>query len=229
MAEATRAEPLLGHLTRFGKSSIGSKVVMALTGAGLWLFIVAHLAGNLTVFLGHDTFNSYASALHEKPALLWFVRACLILGFPLHIAAAVRTAQLNGAARPVAYAYQNKTPARLAAKSMLISGGMVLAFFAYHLSHFTWHLTGPMPAQPDAYAMLVMGFQQPLIALFYIIAQVLLAAHLSHGLYSMFQHLGMLGKQWAGPVKNGALVVGYGMCAAFASIPLAVLFGFIKP
>jgi succinate dehydrogenase / fumarate reductase cytochrome b subunit len=73
-----------------------------------------------------------------------------------------------------------------------------------------------------------MGFRQPLIALLYIGAQVLLAAHLSHGIYSLFQHLGLWGAKWTPFLKNASLIVGYGLCAAFASIPLAVLLGFIK-
>jgi succinate dehydrogenase / fumarate reductase cytochrome b subunit len=241
MAEATElrrentVEPLFGSLMKFAMSSVGSKVVMAITGLGLWLFIVAHLAGNLTVYLGRDTFNGYAAALHRNPLLLWTVRLGLIVGFPLHIFTAMRTVAINRAARPVDYLYQNKTPARLAAKSMMLSGVVVLAFLGYHLAHFTWRVTGPQPTAPladgswDAYTMLVMGFQQPLIAGFYLLAQVLLAAHLSHGLYSMFQHLGLWGRRWTPWLKKAALVVGYGLCLGFASIPLAVLVGVIKP
>jgi succinate dehydrogenase / fumarate reductase cytochrome b subunit len=228
MAEATHADPLIGHLVRFGATSIGSKVIMAITGAGIWLFTVAHLAGNLSVYLGHDTFNSYAMILHEKPALLYFVRTMLIIGVPLHIITAARTTMLNRAARPTPYAYANNSPARIASKSMMLTGALVLVFFCYHLAHFTLHLTGPMPAQNDPYTMLVMGFQNPLIAIFYILAQVLLAAHLSHGLYSLSQHFGFWGTTWTPLVKNAALVIGYGFSAAFASIPLAVLFGFVK-
>lgn len=236
MSEATReaAEPLFGSLTKFALGSVGSKVVMAVTGVGLWLFIMAHLAGNVTVYLGRDTFNHYAAALHQTPALLWFVRVCLLVGFPLHIVTALRTAAANRAARPVPYAHGNNSPATMAAKSMLLSGLVVVAFLLYHLAHFTWRMTGPMPAplpsgEFDAYSMVVMGFQQPLIAIFYIVGQLLLAAHLSHGLYSMFQHLGLWGRKWTPWLKGAAQVVGYGLCVIFASIPFSVLLGFVKP
>ena len=118
---------------------------------------------------------------------------------------------------------------------MMISGALVLAYFGYHLAHFTWRITGPQPTallangSYDAYTMLVMGFQQPLIAVTYVVAQVLLAAHLSHGIYSLFQHLGLWGAKWTPFLKNMSLAVGYGLCGAFAAIPLAVLLGFIKP
>ncbi|MEW5737469.1 MAG: succinate dehydrogenase cytochrome b subunit [Myxococcota bacterium] len=241
MAEATElrrettAEPLFGSLAKFAMSSVGSKMVMAVTGIGLWLFITAHLAGNLTVYLGRDTFNSYGAALHHNPPLLWGMRLALLIGFPLHILTALRTVALNRAARPVDYAFANRSPARAAAKGMMLSGAVVLAFFLYHLAHFTWRVTGPQPAALlpsgdwDAYSMLVMGFQQPVIAGFYLLGQVLLAAHLSHGLYSMFQHLGLWGRRWTPWLKNASLVVGYGLCLGFASIPLAVLAGILKP
>lgn len=241
MAEATElrrettAEPLFGGLMKFAMGSVGSKIVMAITGIGLWVFIMGHMAGNLTAYLGRDAFNGYAATLHHNPLLLWTARLGLIIGFPLHIFTAMRTVALNRAARPVEYAYQNKAPARMAAKSMMLSGLVVLAFFGYHIAHFTWRVTGPQPTATlvdgswDAYTMLVMGFQQPLIAGFYLLAQVLLAAHLSHGLYSMFQHLGLWGRRWTPWLKNASLVVGYGLCLGFASIPLAVLAGIIKP
>jgi succinate dehydrogenase / fumarate reductase cytochrome b subunit len=109
----------------------------------------------------------------------------------------------------------------------MLSGAIVLAFFCYHIAHFTLRVTGPMPAGNDPYAMLVLGFQQWPIALLYILGQFLLAAHLSHGLYSMVQHLGLAGKAWTPWAKGAALVIGYGLCAAFASIPLAVLLGIV--
>ena len=231
----TAGDTLVGSLMKFFESAVGAKVMMALTGLGLGLFIVAHLAGNLTSFFGRDVFNHYAAALKGNPPLLWGVRLALIVGFPFHIFTAIRTVQLNRAARPVAYAHDPKSPARMAAKSMMLSGALVLVYFGYHLAHFTWHLTGPQPTVLlpdggyDAYTMMVMGFQRPLIALIYIVAQLLLAAHLSHGIYSLFQHLGLWGAKWTPFLKTGALVVGYGLCAAFASIPVAVLAGVIKP
>lgn len=227
MADATRAEPLFGTLVKFTMGSVGSKVVMAATGIGLWVFIMGHLAGNLTLYGGREAFNGYAAALHANPALVWVVRSAMLIGFPLHVFTAIRTTMLNNAARPVPYAYANKAPTSLAGRSMALSGLVVLAFIGYHLAHFTWQLTGPMPAGHDPYAMVVMGFQQPLISLFYIVAQVLLAAHLSHGLYSMFQHLGLAGRSWTPWVKNAALVVGSGICLAFASLPIAVLLGIV--
>lgn len=231
----TAGDTLVGSFMKFAMSSVGSKIVMALTGLGLWLFTIGHMAGNLVSFLGRDAFNHYAATLQGTPLLLWGTRIALLVGFPLHILTAIRTVQLNRAARPVPYAGGENSPTSMAAKSMMLSGALVLAYFAYHLAHFTLHKTGPQPTvltadgHWDAYSMMVMGFQQPLIALTYIVAMVLLAAHLSHGIYSLFQHLGLWGAKWTPFLKNGALIVGYGLCAGFAAIPLAVLLGIIKP
>jgi succinate dehydrogenase / fumarate reductase cytochrome b subunit len=233
-AEVKRDEPLFGSIAKFFMGSVGSKVMMAATGLGLWLFITGHLAGNLLAFVGRDAFNQYAETLKGNPPLLWGARFALLLGVPLHFFFAVRSTRANANARPVAYAYQNRTPARMAAKTMILSGMVIGAFLAYHLAHFTLRVVNVTEAKGPSGAfspfdMLVQGFQNPIIAGFYIVGQVLLAQHLSHGIYSLFQHLGLWGKHWTPWLKRASLVVGYGLCAAFISIPVSVLLGLIKP
>ncbi len=229
----TAAPPFFAPVISFLMGSVGSKVMMAATGLGLWLFVTGHLAGNLLAFVGRDAFNAYAAGLKGNPVLLWGARAALLLGFPLHLFFAVRTSQQNSAARPVAYAYPNKTPTSLAAKTMLISGFVVLAFFLYHLGHFTLRLVNVTDAlgpngQFSPFDMLVQGFKNPLIAGFYIAGQVLLAMHLSHGISALFQHLGLWGRRWTPWIQRTGQMVGYGLSAGFISIPLAVLAGVIK-
>lgn len=227
-------EPLLAAWARFFSSSIGSKVVMAVTGLVLWGFIIAHLAGNLTVYAGQAVFNEYAIALKSNVPLLWAVRGALILAIPLHVWAALQSTAKNRAARPVAYAYANKAPARGAAKTMMLTGLVVLAFFVYHLAHFTWHVAHPeqvklLPSgHVDAYSMLVNGFSVWWIAAIYVVAVGLLSQHLSHGIYSLFQHLGAWGKSWTPFLKKASLIIGYGLCALFISIPVAVQLGVVK-
>lgn len=231
LERSRRSESLIGNLFKLMFGSIGSKIVMSLTGMGLWLFIIAHLAGNLTVYAGAETFNAYALKLHETPQLLWLVRVLLLIGFPMHIFFAIRTAMFNRAARPAGYgyAYANKSKANSGSKTMVISGLLVLSFLVYHLAHFTYRLTGGAHESQTPYQMLIAGFTQWPIAIAYIIAQVLLATHLSHGLYSMFQHLGISGRRFTPFIHVFALVVGYGLCLAFLSIPLSIALGVIKP
>jgi succinate dehydrogenase / fumarate reductase cytochrome b subunit len=228
------AETMLAGVLRFAGSSVGAKMVMALTGIGLWGFIVAHLAGNLAMWAGRDAMNHYAAMLKSVPELLWAVCGALLVMFPLHIITAIRTARLNQLARPVPYVHAVKTEATLASKTMLLSGLLVLCFFVYHLAHFTWHLTNPdhvellADGSTDVYSMVVRGFQIPAISLVYILAQVLLAEHLSHGLYSMFQHLGLWGKAWTPFLHKAAVAVAYTICFAFISIPVGVMAGALR-
>ncbi|MCA2978872.1 MAG: succinate dehydrogenase cytochrome b subunit [Myxococcaceae bacterium] len=226
-------EPLFGSLVKFARSSVGSKVVMALTGVVLWGFVMGHLAGNLLAFLGRDAFNAYAAALKGNPPLLWGTRLTLMLCVPVHFYFAFRSSRANADARPVAYAYENKTPARLASKTMMLSGLVVGTFLLYHLAHFTLRLVNVTAAKGPGgdfspFDMLVEGFKNPLIALIYIAGQLLLAQHLSHGISSLFQHLGLWGRRFSPWLKRAALVVGYGLCAAFITIPVSVLLGVIK-
>lgn len=233
-AEIKRAEPLFGSILKFFMGSVGSKVMMAVTGLGLWVFITGHLAGNLTAYVGRDAFNHYAETLHANPALIWAARLALLLAIPLHFLFAVRSTRANAEARPVPYAAENRTPARLAAKTMILSGMVIGVFILYHLGHFTLRVVNVTEAKGPTGAfspfdMLVQGFQNPFIAGFYIVGQVLLAQHLSHGIYSLFQHLGLWGRRWTPWLKNASLIVGYGICLLFLSIPVSVLLGIIKP
>lgn len=126
------------RLSTLSNSTIGAKIVMAVTGVILVGFLVVHMLGNLQVFLGADTFNHYAQSLKGTPALVWGVRGVLLVSLVLHVLAALRLKKINSDARPQAYAaprrYRVTTgPARF----MLFSGVVVLAFIVYHLLHFT--------------------------------------------------------------------------------------------
>ncbi len=229
--------PLLMQTWQLMNTSIGAKVVMAVTGVGIWLWFLTHLLGNLTIYGGPEVMNGYAVKLHAQPALLWVARIALLIAFPLHIWSAIRTRMHAKAARPVPYAYENRTPANAGSKAMLISGLLMAFFILFHLAHFTWHWVSPEHVQTvtidgvqgiDAYRMLVLAFQKPLMSIFYIAFQIVLAQHLVHGLYSMFQHVGLWGPSWTPAVKRAAYVLAYGVAAAFISIPLSVMFGLVK-
>lgn len=232
-AELRSTEPLIGSLVKFAMGSVGSKVMMAATGFGIWLWFVLHIGGNLTAFLGRDTFNHYAEALQNNPPALWGQRVAMLLGVPLHVFFAIRSIQLNNIARPVPYAYQNKTPASLAARTMAITGLIIAGFIVYHLAHFTWRIVHVTDALgPDGkyspYDMLVQGFRSPLVAGLYMVVMVLLAQHLSHGIASVFRHLGVWGRRVTPFLTTASFLIGYAHCLAALSIPAAVLFGIIK-
>ncbi len=223
------------------QSSVGKKFVMAATGVLLFLFVVGHLVGNLQVFLGPESLNRYGDFLQNNAEFLWPVRLALVVFVLLHIWSAARLWAENKAARPVGYAGHPAPPAAsYASRTMLMSGLIIAAFIIYHLLHYTLqvraiNLTGrdfvvlqDDKGRHDVYAMVVFGFEQPLVAGFYILAMALLCLHLSHGVYAMFQSLGVkcgycpsfpkcLGK-WAAIL----IFIGY------ISIPVAVLAGLGK-
>ncbi|MBN8246497.1 MAG: succinate dehydrogenase cytochrome b subunit [Verrucomicrobia bacterium] len=226
------------HLWR---STVGRKFVMALTGALLFLFLVGHLAGNLQVFGSPDLINAYAHFLKSKPGLIWGARIGLLAVVGLHIASAVSLARQNRAARPVPYAGARQPyGASAASRLMLVSGLVVLAFVIYHLLQFTAlvpavnggvdfrRMETSLPngvRTHDVYAMMIRGFQIWWVSLFYLLAQALLFMHLSHGLASLFQSLGLRSSAWWPRVVLAARVASVALFLGYASIPVAVLAG----
>jgi succinate dehydrogenase cytochrome b subunit len=217
-------------------SSIGMKLVMAITGIVLFGFVVAHLIDNLTVYGGPDVMNEFAMRLHQFESLLWVMRIGLIVAVLAHIASSVKLTEKNRAARPVAYAHDATVRASWTSRTMLASGMMVLAYVIYHLLHFTFRTTNPeishlidAQGRHDVYSMVVRSFQQPLISITYVAAMVLLGFHLNHGIASFFQTLGLNHPRYtplinkAGPVLGALIVLGY------ISIPLSVMFGVLEP
>lgn len=217
-------------------SSIGSKVVMALSGAGLVLFVIVHMAGNLQMFVGQEAMNNYGVALRKFGPLLWVIRFGLLGIFLAHAVYAIRLKLQNRAARPVPYVAKNTVQATLASRTMVISGLIVLAFVVYHLLHFTLGVTDPRNFQladaqgrHDIYNMVVRGFQNVFVSGFYILAMVLLFSHLSHGASSFFQSLGWNHPRFSTVIKKIGPAVAWLVCLGFISVPLGVLLGIIKP
>lgn len=218
------------------KSSIGSKVIMALSGLGLVLFVVVHMAGNLQMFIGQDAMNDYGVTLRKVPLLLWAARLGIIGFFVFHVIDGIRLKLQNRAARPAAYVSQNTVKASLASRTMVVSGLIILTFLVYHLLHFTLGVTHPehfvlhdTQGRHDVYNMVVFGFQNAFVSGGYVLAMVLLFAHLSHGAASWLQSLGWNHPKINRVVKIVAPAVTWLVCLGFISVPLGVLLGLIKP
>ena len=214
---------------------------MALTGLGLFVFVIGHLVGNLQIFLGRETINAYGHFLQSNPEIIWPARLLLLAGVSLHIWAAVTLTRENRAARRIQYS-EAFTPAAAsyASRTMMMSGLIVAAFIVYHLLHFTVqnqaiNLTGKSfitltdaKGRHDLFAMMVLGFRQPLVAFFYVFAMGLLCLHLSHGVSSLFQSLGLKTKAWAPCIDRFAVGVAWVIFIGYSSIPLAILLGYGK-
>lgn len=211
-------------------SSIGGKLIVALTGLGLVGFVIAHLAGNLLIFVGREALAEYAEGLRKFPALLWVARIGLIGMAILHIAFTIKLNLANKAARPVAYAKKTYRRASLQSRTMVLTGLTLLAYIIYHLLHFTWRTTNTEIAALgpyEVYDMLIIGFSNPAISLFYIIATALLGMHLSHGISSIFQTLGINNPKYNKLFKTIGPALGVILALGFISIPVAVMTGFV--
>ncbi|MDA9831356.1 succinate dehydrogenase cytochrome b subunit [Akkermansiaceae bacterium] len=228
----------LCSMCAFAKSSIGRKIIVAVTGLALVLFLAGHLTGNLLIFAGRDAFNDYAQFLHEvfHGAGVWIARIGLLACFVAHVWFTILLTRENKTARKK-YAHQATVQAPKSSLIMIWSGLTILAFIIFHLLHFTvkagTDYASFMQVMPDgserhdAWKMVIVGFSNPLVAIFYIIAMTLLCSHLSHGVASIFQTLGLRTKKTAGPINVLSRIYAIVIYLGFISIPLAILlFGF---
>jgi succinate dehydrogenase / fumarate reductase cytochrome b subunit len=214
------------------RSSIGSKIVMGATGAVLVLFVIGHMLGNLQIFLGQDALNHYGELLRTLPEALWAVRLGLLAAVVLHVVFALRLTAQNRAARPTRYAKTHAIQVGLAPRTLIWTGAVVAAFVVYHLLHFTFRTTHPefqhmvdAHGRHDVYRMVIEGFRAPWISLFYAVANGLLAVHLSHGVSSAFQTLGLSNARWRPLFERTGPAIAWIVFLGNLSIPAAVMLG----
>jgi len=149
-------------VTRFYDSTIGKKAVMAVTGLILFGFLIAHMAGNLQVFLGKAVMNHYAETLHGTPEVLWPARIVLLVSVLLHIWASIQLTSAKSAARPIGYVKPGNVQASTASKTMMLSGPVIGAFVVGHLLHLTTGTIHPNFVELHAYENVVNGFSNPI-------------------------------------------------------------------
>ena len=224
-------------LIRFLGSTIGLKFIMALSGLGLFGFVLAHLAGNLQVFLGPEVFNSYAETLQSNKALVWTARTGLLGMVLAHIGSAGTLVVRSRSARPVGYKSRKWLSGRYAVRTMRFGGIVLIAFIVYHLLHLTVGAAHPdfthcVPAghgklDCDAYRNLTVGLSDPGVAIFYIIAQLALGMHLAHGVWSMCRTLGLGNPRFDGIARGAAWTFGGLVAAGNISIAVACLAGIV--
>ncbi|MBT8495114.1 MAG: succinate dehydrogenase cytochrome b subunit [Deltaproteobacteria bacterium] len=222
------------------------KQLMAVTGLGLALFLLAHLLGNLQVFAGRDVFNSYAETLQSLGPLLWVARGALLVIVLVHIAAGLQLVSLNRGARPVKYKVFKPVKSTWYSRYMAMSGLILLAFIVFHILHFTLGVVQPEAHQlfetptgeiitaaadgtrHDAYGMLVAGFLNPIIAGWYLLAMALLCMHLSHGVTSFLQTLGLNHPKYNKIFKAAGPTYGWLIFLGNTAIVVAVLLEKVK-
>lgn len=212
---------------RFFESTIGKKVIMAVSGFVLFGFVVGHMLGNLQIFMGPKKLDSYAHFLRDSTGLLWGARTVIGLSVLFHIWTATQLAMLNRKSRPTSYHRKKSVGSTYASRTMLMSGPILLVFLIYHLLHFTYGTAHPDFGE-SVYRNVVVGFQQIPVSLFYIFAMVLLHTHLYHGAWSMFQSLGINHPRYTPKLRTFAAVMATVLAVGNISIPVAVMLGWVQ-
>ena len=210
------------------------KIVMALTGAAMLLYLVVHMLGNLKIFFGEQALNTYASWLREvgEPALpgegmLWIIRVVLLVSVVAHIVAATILARRARAARPVRYAHRRPVTTSYASRTMRWGGVIIALFIVYHILDLTTGTLNPNGQHGEVYDNVVADFSRWYVTLAYTVAMIALGFHLRHGIWSALQTLG----RSSGPnqlrYKAIALVFAVLLTAGFLAVPFAVQLGLV--
>ena len=219
---------------RLFQSTIGLKILMALSGLVGLGFVVGHMLGNLQIFIPDEgkSLNDYAATLHANAALLWVARSVLLVSIVVHVVTVIKLNRKIKVARPIQYASKGWLGASYATRSMRIGGYTLFAFIIYHLLHLTWgaqvlpkdHMAINMldADHRDVYKNVVMGFKFYPTAVFYIIAQVMLGLHLTHGIHSISRTIGISNPVWTDRAGKAAVAAGVGITTGNIAI---VLFG----
>ena len=214
-------------------NSVFKKVVMAVSGIIMVLYLIAHMIGNLKAFSGRESFNSYSEWIRTigEPAVpaqttLWIIRVVLLVAVVAHFVAAFALWKQARQARPQRYVTKKAVAQSYASRTMRWGGVIVLLFIVYHILDLT---TGTVNPDGDAspYDRLVASFSNPFITAFYVIALVLLGMHLRHGIWSATQTLGQSNRRREKTVNAFALGSSTLLIAGFLLVPFSVLFGLI--
>jgi succinate dehydrogenase / fumarate reductase cytochrome b subunit len=224
----------MSKITQILDSSVGQKVIAGATGLALVGFLAVHMAGNLQIFAGADALNEYAELLKSKALVLWGARLALLTLIVLHIAMTVRQRIRNRHLRSQRYAQANYQRTTAASRSMMLTGSLLLAFVIFHLLHFTVGAILPSAYQQldgegrhDVYAMVVAGFNNPLIVVIYIVGMLALAIHLMHAISSAWQTLGLVRDGNESKLRKLSPVLAAIIIAGFLAVPLSISFGLV--
>ena len=220
----------MGSLRGFYASMVGKKVVMGITGLIGIGFVVMHSLGNLLVFRGPAAINAYSHFLKSTGELLWGLRIVLIVAVILHVIAAVQLTTQSRAARPIAYAKQERQVATVGSRTMRWGGALLLVFIVLHILHFTTGTIRPAGdfSSEDVYANIVMSFRIWWVALFYVVAMLALGLHLFHGAWSSVRSIGARPPSPEPLHHRISLAVALLVWAAFTAVPIAVITGIVR-
>jgi succinate dehydrogenase / fumarate reductase, cytochrome b subunit len=220
----------MGASRTFLASTIGKKIVMAGSGTILAGFVLAHMLGNLQLYLGAEALNGYSAGLREvlHGAGLWIARAVLLAALALHVWAAASLTAADRAARPVRYREFEPRESTYASRTMRWTGVLLFAFVVYHLLDLTFGTVNPSFQSGNVFHNVVASFRVVPVALLYVAAMLLLWLHLRHGMWSMLRTLGLGHPRYERMAQRFAALFATVVVAGNVSFPLAVLFGFVR-
>lgn len=218
------------------RSTIGFKLMMAISGFGLVAFAVQHMVGHLEMFRGRDAYNSYAAFMQGLGPIKWGARIGLLGALALHVYCGVVLSVRNKQARPQRYEAQHLQRATPYGRAMLLTGVAFVAFIIYHLAHFTLGWVHPeyfdavdALGRPDVYGNFVRSFQFAPITIIYLVATIAVSMHVAHAASSMLRTLGLSTGRWRGACERLGPALGVITLVGFAIVPLACLVGFLQP
>ena len=215
-------------------SSVFKKIVMAVSGIILVLYLIAHVVGNLKAFSGRDAFNDYSAWIRTvgNPAVpgettLWIIRIVLLVAVVAHFWAAVALWRQAKRARPQAYVTKKSVAQSYASRTMRWGGVIVLLFIIWHILDLTVGAVNPDGTDSTPYDRLVASFSNPFITAFFVLALILLGMHLRHGIWSVTQTLGQSNRRRERTANAFALVFSTVLIAGFLIVPFSVLTGLV--
>ena len=214
-------------------NAVGRKVLMAVTGIFMVLFIVVHLLGNSSIFVGPDGINAYAAKLHSLGPVVWVFRAVMLALLLVHVWFGVTLTLENSAANPAKYAVSRKLKATFSSETMIWTGLLLLAFIVWHLLQFTVRVTPDIVKGVDAqgrydvFTMVLTSFQHTWIALMYVAFMIVLFLHLKHGIQSFFQTLGLSNEKTLPSYGALGMVLSVIFLVGYCSIPVTILAGIL--
>ena len=219
----------MNRVQLFWGSSVGKKVVMAITGLIMLLYLITHVLANLLVFQGPTRINAYSAFLHGTGGALWVARLVLLAALVLHVIAAVQLAGRRQEARPIGYAAGREPQvSTFAARTIRWGGALILAFLIYHILHFTIGSAHPDFVEGDPYHNVTTGFRNPIVVIVYLVAMAAVGLHLYHGVWSSGRSLGISPPSPTPLRRTVAVVLALMIWLGFTVIPIAVYAGVVR-
>ncbi|MCM2358838.1 MAG: succinate dehydrogenase cytochrome b subunit [Geobacteraceae bacterium] len=214
-------------------STVGRKILMAITGILMVLFVVVHLLGNTSIFIPGGL-NAYAEHLHALPPLVWAFRLAMLTFLVVHVLYGIQLTLENNAANPKGYAVKRQLKANFSSENMIWTGLLLLLFIGYHILHFTVRVTPDIVqgvdslGRFDVFTMVVSSFSHGIISLIYVAAMVVLFLHLKHGIQSFFQTMGWSSDRSLPVIVKVGAVVAVIFLIGYSSIPVSILTGILS-